>query len=73
MSGADKSDCASWCYLEADHDGPCRARCEIVSRETVDALVKLAVLGDAKAAATGFHPPSPSSSNSGASHDPAWR
>ncbi len=23
MSGADKSDCASWCGLAADHDGAC--------------------------------------------------
>ncbi len=24
MSGADKNDCADWCVLPADHDGPCR-------------------------------------------------
>lgn len=23
MSGADKNDCADWCLLPADHDGPC--------------------------------------------------
>lgn len=24
MSGADKNDCATWCTLPADHEGPCR-------------------------------------------------